>query len=371
MPTLTSYKGLQVLTPDPTGAGGLAIQNDFKQIVDWQPKSVWAQSADPTAGDDEGDDFFPGSCWLRTDTTPPKLFVCRSSAVGAAVWQPVLLKVAQDASPALGGALDAGTFKVTNLGNPTSAQDGATKSYVDMSGLGQLFGLQLSNNATDAANDIDIAAGTAWASNVDAGLRLTSTLTKRLDASWSVGTNQGGLDTGSKANSTWYHVWLIRRSDTGVVDALFSTNATSPTMPTNYDQRRRIGSIVTNGSGAIRAFTQIGDYFDMADVNLLNGTAPPTTGTPLTVISPAGIRCQAIVFATIISSNGTKRLRVTGAGTSEMQEFASNPASPWDGKALPYWTNTSSQIFYSADSSADCIVFIGSRGWIDRRGQDG
>lgn len=94
MPSLTSYKGLQVLTPDPTGAGGLAIQNDFKQLVDWQPKCVWSQSADPTANDDEGDDFYPGSQWLRTNTTPPKLFVCLNSAAGAAVWQPILLSSA-------------------------------------------------------------------------------------------------------------------------------------------------------------------------------------------------------------------------------------------------------------------------------------
>jgi len=131
MPSLTSYKGLQVLTPDPTGAGGLAIQEDFKTLVDWQPKSVWGQSADPTAGDDENDDFFPGSCWLRTNVTPPRLFVCQSSGVGAAVWRPVLLKVVQDTSPVLGGALDAGAFKITNLADPTAAQDAATKAYVD------------------------------------------------------------------------------------------------------------------------------------------------------------------------------------------------------------------------------------------------
>ena len=34
MSSLTDYKGLQVLTPDPVGAGGLAINNNFKHLAD-------------------------------------------------------------------------------------------------------------------------------------------------------------------------------------------------------------------------------------------------------------------------------------------------------------------------------------------------
>jgi hypothetical protein len=58
-----------------------------------------------------------------------------------------------------------------------------------------------------------------------------------------LGTAAGALDTGAIANSTWYHVWLIERVDTGVVDVLFSLSATAPTMPANYTRKRRIGSM--------------------------------------------------------------------------------------------------------------------------------
>jgi len=34
MATLIDYRGLQVVDPDPTGAGGLAIQNDLKELAD-------------------------------------------------------------------------------------------------------------------------------------------------------------------------------------------------------------------------------------------------------------------------------------------------------------------------------------------------
>ncbi|MEY3459772.1 MAG: hypothetical protein RL215_2929 [Planctomycetota bacterium] len=89
MPSLTNYRGLQVLSPDPVGDGGLAIQNDLKSLVDWNPRSTWNESADPSVNDDEADNFYPGSFWLRTDTTPARLFVCQSSAAGAAAWIPL------------------------------------------------------------------------------------------------------------------------------------------------------------------------------------------------------------------------------------------------------------------------------------------
>lgn len=101
-------------------------------------------------------------------------------------------------------------------------------------------GLTYANNATDATNDIDIAVGGAMDSTSTRMMVLVSALTKRLDAAWAVGTNQGGLDTGSIAD-TDYYIWLINRSDTDVTDVLFSTSATSPTMPANYNYKRLIG----------------------------------------------------------------------------------------------------------------------------------
>lgn len=103
-----------------------------------------------------------------------------------------------------------------------------------------IAGLTYANNAGDATNDIDIAAGCAMDStNVDM-ITLASAITKQLDAAWAVGTNAGGLDTGSIGNSDYY-IWLIKRVDTGVVDVLFSLSSTAPTMPTNYTLKRLIG----------------------------------------------------------------------------------------------------------------------------------
>lgn len=114
---------------------------------------------------------------------------------------------------------------------------------------GYSFGLGLSTSGVDPANDVDIASGAA-ASDVPPFnlMQLGSALTKRLDASWSVGNNQGGLDTGAVSAAATYYIWLIQRSDTLVVDVLFSLSSTVPTMPANYDRKRLIGSLVRTGS---------------------------------------------------------------------------------------------------------------------------
>lgn len=116
-----------------------------------------------------------------------------------------------------------------------------------------ISGLTISNNGTDPTNDIDIAAGAAADSTGVYPLILAAALTKRLDASWAVGTGNGGLDTGSIADAD-YFVHLIARSDTGVVDALFSLSLGSPTLPANYDYFRPIGWI-KRASSAILTFT--------------------------------------------------------------------------------------------------------------------
>lgn len=142
-------------------------------------------------------------------------------------------------------------------------------------GLG-IYGNTYANNGSDATNDIDIAAGgCADATNVY--WMVCAALTKRLDAAWAVGSNQGGLDTGSIGNSDYY-IWRIARSDTGVVDVLFSLSSTAPTMPANYDYKRLVGWFKRVG-GAIVAFHTYeteGGGIEMAwdaptlDINLAN-----------------------------------------------------------------------------------------------------
>ncbi len=91
MSSLTNYRGLQVFPSDapPPGAGGYAISKNFSNLVNWHPLSQWAQTGNPIASDDQTLNYYPGSLWLNSSTN--ELFLCISSATGAAVWQQVIL----------------------------------------------------------------------------------------------------------------------------------------------------------------------------------------------------------------------------------------------------------------------------------------
>lgn len=118
--------------------------------------------------------------------------------------------------------------------------------------------------AADTEHDITIASGECRDGSNAQNMLLASAITKRIDASWAVGTGQGGLDgtessVGTPDVSTWYYIWLIKRSDTGVVDALYSESASSPTMPTDYDYKRLIGAVLTDASANIVGFVAFED----------------------------------------------------------------------------------------------------------------
>lgn len=99
---------------------------------------------------------------------------------------------------------------------------------------GYIFGLALTNNAADAANDIDIGAGEASSSaSTPSVMAIASTLTKRYDAVWAVGSAAGGNFAATATDGLKY-IFEIKRPDTGVVDVGFSTSETNPTADTNY-----------------------------------------------------------------------------------------------------------------------------------------
>lgn len=245
---------------------------------------------------------------------------------------------------------------------------------------GYLFGLTLSNG-TDAVNDIDIAVGMCRDSADDVNILLSSVFTKRLDAAWAVGSGNGGLDTGAIANTTYY-VHLIKRSDTQVVDALFSTSASAPTMPTNYTDRRRIGALLREG-GSIVAFRQDGDKFwrstPVEDVNAVN---PGTSAVTRTLSVPVGLPVNAMVTHGIVdqSTNTNMYGLLTALAdtnttpTVSLRDVAIVLVGADEGGAGTSYrevtTNTSAQIRSRITvSGANTRETIATLGWIDQRGR--
>lgn len=242
---------------------------------------------------------------------------------------------------------------------------------------GYIDGLILSNNGTDSDHDIDISEGEARDSSDTENLELSSTMTKRIDASWAAGTGNGGMFSGSVANATWYHVYLIKKDSDGSTDAGFSTNNPPSGVPSGYTEYRRIGSVLTDGSSNIVGFTQIGDLFLWDDPPLDSSASVGTSASLITLSVPPGVQVRPKV---IITSPTTGMIGRASSPDQDDEAPASTsaPLYSWlnntSNNALGILvgdslvTNTSKQI--RLRSSVSATTYVVTEGWIDLRGKD-
>lgn len=247
---------------------------------------------------------------------------------------------------------------------------------------GYLFGLTLSNDS-GGTTAIAIAAGSARdATDVDT-LVLSSALTgKVLANSWTVGNAGGFLDTGSVGNNT-YHVYLIKRTDTGVVDGIASLSASAPTLPSNYTEYRRIGSIIRT-AGAIRLFQQNGDRFRWKSSSFqdISTTNPGTSAVTASVTVPQGIVVHADIAVAVETLTGqiyglVTSLDETDRAASVTDFNASGFPATGDAAgtlntsgAMSIKTDTSGRFRYRLSfSDSSTVMRINTFGWVDTRGR--
>lgn len=293
---------------------------------------------------------------------------------------------------------DGTQFQVDSVKRPL-AHSGANSDITSLSGLttalsiaqggtGSKIGPVLRNyiqgytlSTAGSSSTFSISDGQAADSTNTELIYLGGSLTKTT-ASWSAGSAAGGLDTGTIAASTWYHVYIIRRPDTGVCDALISLSASSPTLPTNYTQYRRIGSILTNGSSQWTKFFQKDDFFYWdVPVNNINATNPGTAAVTATLTVPTGVQVSALI--PVRFQNGTSASAVLFLSDLSMTDTAPNSGaaftviggaasgtSPSAAECIVV-TNTSGQIRYrlSASGASDTVI-IATKGWYDSRGRN-
>jgi hypothetical protein len=276
--------------------------------------------------------------------------------------------------PAATAAAAANEFAINEAGTSKKLTAALLKDYT--APQGHIYGLTMSN-AADASNDITVEAGEATAEGGGAMLTLSASITKRLDAAWAVGDNQGGLNTGAEAVSTWYEVHLIKRTDTGVVDVMFTTTGNRATLPTNYTLQRRIGWIRNDAASAILAFTQIDDHFTLTtQINDLAITATATAAAFTVTVPPSCIGrfrgaitgntsvngAVVTVFSELVEGNVTPS-GSTGIATVGAGDFAIVGAGHFELRV-----SSSSQIEHdSSTATGSAEVDVSTFGWIDHR----
>lgn len=145
-----------------------------------------------------------------------------------------------------------------------------------------------------------------------------------------VGAN--GLDVGALGASAWYRVYVIYNPDTDTVAGLLSTSA-SPTMPSGYTVKRRVGFAKTTsgsvlyrsyqtGSGDVRRVrwvedTSAGDFLIWNAINV----GASWTSQSMSVVCPPGSR-SAICYHERASAGAAMFMRVDSAQNMKLSNNA-------------------------------------------------
>lgn len=246
------------------------------------------------------------------------------------------------------------------------------------SNAGELYGLTLANNAGDATNDIDFAVGTARDA-LDTLDLIGTALTKRLDADWAAGTNQGMRYSGAAITNTTYHLFVIGTLQ-GLTDYFAYAASTDPTavLPTGYVKYRRIGSILRE-AGAIVGFVQDGDSFQRKTlkVDVAAATSEGTAAITRTLSVPLGINVMADIQVDVNNGTGTVAaylltdLATTDEAPTSALADLNVTLSTFGALRTRVRTNTSAQIRSRCSISGVALATsINTRGWVDSRGRN-
>ena len=148
-------------------------------------------------------------------------------------------------------------------------------------------GLVVRNNAANPNHQVDISADEIILQDAAGNPMRVLSLNTTADITAS---GAGGLDTGSEAVSTWYHLWVIARAD-GAKSVIFSTSATAPTLPAGYTHKAYTGTWYNGADGHLKAAYQKGTRVVLGELRaeVSGGTATSYTSFAILVPSTARI----------------------------------------------------------------------------------
>lgn len=234
-----------------------------------------------------------------------------------------------------------------------------------------LSGLEFSTAGSSVA--FATSAGCAMDSTNTVLMTLASAMTKTTNP-WTAGNNNGGLDTGSMSGAAWYTRYLIGGANV-TPDIIYSSNSSSPSLPTGYTYYRRLGGQRYGGTYWDRHI-QKGDYnywlTPFADYNSTPGAGHVTT----TISVPPGVVVSARLIGFNINTSVGACMLITSPdmtaptinsprGLMTVRTQVTNVPAPFDA-----WFNTdaSRQIRQTYDTASNDTAFS-TAAWYDWRGK--
>jgi len=242
----------------------------------------------------------------------------------------------------------------------------------------------VSNNVTNPTTDVDFAACTVRNAADTGFITLAAPLTKKLNATWTAGNNQGGRPSGvALVAGQTYHAFLISKAD-GTTDAGFDTSLTATNLladATGYTNYQWVGSqiITAAGSTDIIASTQVGnEILWTTPILSVSDTSAGATAHSGTLTTPLGIKTFALINASVFSVSGNAFAYYSSLDTADLAPSTTD--SPLatvgiDGNGFNdtfasdqsrVRTNTLSQIRYRGAASDNQIKIV-TLGYIDPR----
>jgi len=257
--------------------------------------------------------------------------------------------------------LDGTDAVVLNPGIPYIRLDNTTvySSSLDTSFLTKRI---LCSLGTDTDHDISFGEGNFSFDDYSDSVYFPGII-KQIDATWAVGTNKGGLDTGTVANTTWYYLFAIYDPTTKTVDALFSASPTAPTMPSGYTKKKLVGIVRTDGSANILSFTQLNNLFNFTNPYAIFDGGVSAGVTTVTSILPV----------LLVEANVGVYLEVAGAGGTSLTVWGSLTTVSTQLHGVSITTNNAfitsgNGIIYSTNGSVSYQNIVGAGGVTNQKG---
>jgi hypothetical protein len=178
-----------------------------------------------------------------------------------------------------------------------------------------------------------------------------------------------GLDTGSVAADTWYHIWVIGKTD-GTISGVLSTSAAigSITFPSGYTYAAYAGAILTDATSDFIAIEQVGSRVVQAQIQeLSSGSATSYTEVDLATSVPTTAK-SAQGWAYISDDGGANpsaelASNSSGLGVIQVTITASGVSGTYVGSQFDILLITGSpSIYYQVGDAADDLDLYVS-GW--------
>lgn len=171
----------------------------------------------------------------------------------------------------------------------------------------KIEGLIISNNLADVTNDLDISPGFCADSTRSAIIRLSSALTKRLDATWSAGNNAGLLQAGqTKGTNESYRIYLIASASGNLVDVIATKYNIALSLPSGYTWYRYLLTVMIDSSGALTRFDHLGNEVLLYNQPpyIVNGSLSAGNIDQTVSAIPLGMTCPVLKFEAAHASTG-------------------------------------------------------------------